>query len=117
MTFSSDDARSFCQALAQATFDYPFGPGVRVYRVGGKIFALTLDDEARINLKCDPGLAEVLRQTFDAVKPGYHQGKRHWNTITLDGSVPDPQVIELIEHSYGLVLASLTRKVRAELGL
>lgn len=90
----------------------PFGPDVLVYKVGGKMFALTVPDEfpARINLKCDPERSIVLREQHEAVLPGYHMNKRHWNTLVLDGSLPSKLVAELIDHSYELVAASLPKK-------
>lgn len=92
----------------------PFGPDVLVYKVGGKIFALTVpgDFPARINLKCDPERALVLREGHEAILPGYHMNKRHWNTVLLDGSLPAALVRELIDHSYDLVAASLPRSKR-----
>lgn len=92
----------------------PFGPDVLVYKVGGKIFALTMPDEfpARINLKCDPERSLVLRDEHEAILPGYHMNKRHGNTLVLDGSLPSKLVEELIDHSYQLVAASLPRPKR-----
>ncbi|MEO5917852.1 MAG: MmcQ/YjbR family DNA-binding protein [Luteolibacter sp.] len=92
----------------------PFGPEVLVYKVGGKMFALTMPDEfpARINLKCDPDRSVILRDEYDAVTPGYHMNKRHWNTVVLDGSLPAKLVRELIDHSYDLVHASLPKAKR-----
>jgi predicted DNA-binding protein (MmcQ/YjbR family) len=90
---------------------------VRCYRVGGKIFALSDDDGTRVSLKCDPSLAEVLRQNFDGITPGYHLNKRHWNTVRLDGSVPGAQIEDMVRHSYELVRAGLSRKQRADSGL
>lgn len=98
----------------EAWLDYPFGPDVRVYKVAKKMFA-TLgweDDVARSNLKCDPDYAIAMRQMFDGVLPGYHMNKRHWNTVMLDGSVPDSEVLGLIDHSYALVLKSLSKAER-----
>ena len=96
----------------------PFGPDVLVYKVGGKMFALTVPDEfpSRINLKCDPERAVELREEHAAVTPGYHMNKRHWNTVALDGSLSSKLVRELIDHSYELVVASLTKAERAKLG-
>jgi len=68
-----------------------------------------------VSLNCDPALAAVLRGRYAAITPGYHLNKRHWNTVTLDGSVPDDQVLELVDHSYDLVLAGLTRTQRNKL--
>ncbi|MEO7100798.1 MAG: MmcQ/YjbR family DNA-binding protein [Luteolibacter sp.] len=92
----------------------PFGPDVLVYKVGGKMFALTQPDEfpARINLKCDPERAAVLRDEHDAIIPGYHMNKRHWNTLVLNGSLSTKLVRELIDHSYDLVVASLPKSQR-----
>lgn len=90
----------------------PFGPDVLVYKVSGKMFALTVPEDfpARINLKCDPERAVLLREEYEAVIPGYHMNKRHWNTVILDGSLPSKLVRELIDHSYELVAASLPKK-------
>jgi predicted DNA-binding protein (MmcQ/YjbR family) len=95
----------------------PFGPDVLVYKVGGKMFALTVPDDfpARINLKCDPERSVVLREDHAAITPGYHMNKRHWNTVVLDNSLPSKLVKELIDHSYDLVVASLPKAERAKL--
>jgi predicted DNA-binding protein (MmcQ/YjbR family) len=92
----------------------PFGPDVLVYKVGGKMFALAVPDEfpARINLKCDPDRAVVLREEHESIIPGYHMNKRHWNTVVLDGSLTSALVKELIDHSYQLVFASLPKSRR-----
>jgi len=92
----------------------PFGPDVLVYKVGGKMFALTVPDEfpARLNLKCDPERSIALRDEYEAIIPGYHMNKRHWNTLVLDGSLPAQLVRELIDHSYELVVASLPKSGR-----
>jgi predicted DNA-binding protein (MmcQ/YjbR family) len=97
--------------------DYPFGDQVAVFKVAGKLFALVPLGETpqSISLKCDPELATSLRNRYPAVTPGYHLNKRHWNTLTLDGSVPDDEVLELIDHSYDLVVARLTRAQRNQL--
>lgn len=115
---SFDDFHNFCIGLPHVTEDFPFGENVLVYRVGGKIFALT--DAAlfdSINLKCDPELAIELRETYPAVTPGYHMNKKHWNTVVLDGSVPAVKVLEWTKHAYELVLQSLPKKLKTELGL
>lgn len=92
----------------------PFGPEVFVQKVGGKMFALysPSEDPVRVNLKCDPDRSVELREQYDAIIPGYHMNKRHWNTLILDGSIPAALVKELIRHSYDLVVASLSRKRR-----
>jgi predicted DNA-binding protein (MmcQ/YjbR family) len=107
--------QELCASFPASTSDYPFGPDVRVYRVGGKIFALVGEDGADVSLKCDPAFAEVLRQNYAAISPGYHLNKRHWNTIALNGGVPDERVAELVEHAYGLVLSSLPKKEQARI--
>ena len=101
-----------CRAMPAATEEQPFGPEVAVFKVGGKIFALiSLDDEpAHVSLKCEPGLAELLREQYAAVGPGYHLNKRHWNTVRLDGSVPEGELRDWLEESYALVRAGLPRR-------
>ena len=100
------------------TFDYPFDEKVRVYRIAQKIFALTSDESpAWVNLKCDPIYALELRSIYKGVIPGYHMNKKHWNTVTLEGSDVDGETAkELIDHSYDLVYNSLSKKKREELG-
>jgi predicted DNA-binding protein (MmcQ/YjbR family) len=99
------DLIAHCLSKPGAEETTPFGPETLVYKVGGKIFALTSPDEfpPRVNLKCDPERALELRDQYEAISPGYHMNKRHWNTLILDGSLPDPLVRELIDHSYLLV--------------
>lgn len=88
--------------------DYPFGEGTAVYKVGsidGKMFAL-IDEKSkpvRLSLKCDPQLAELLREKYETIIPGYHLNKKHWNTIICSGQVPDEELVDLIRHSYELV--------------
>ncbi|MEX1248325.1 MAG: MmcQ/YjbR family DNA-binding protein [Anaerolineales bacterium] len=96
---------------------YPFGPGTLVFKVGGKMFALLGEDTApwTINLKCDPDDALALRAAHKAIAPGYHMDKHHWNTLTLDGSLPDKLVRELIDQSYDLVVKGLPKATRAKL--
>ncbi len=107
-------ASARCRALPGATEGYPFGAGVLVFKVAGRMFALLGD--ASLSLKCDPLLATILREQYPAVTPGYHLNKRHWNTVELDDSVPDDVVDEWIEDSYALALASLPRAQRVALG-
>jgi len=89
----------------------PFGPDVLVYKVCGKVFALTAPDEfpSRVNLKCDPERALALRDEYEAIIPGYHMNKKHWNTVYLDETVPSELVRELTDHSYELVVKSLKK--------
>jgi predicted DNA-binding protein (MmcQ/YjbR family) len=90
---------------------YPFGPGTLVFKVGGKMFALLAEDEKpwTMNLKADPDDALALRAAYPSIMPGYHMNKRYWNTIILDGSLPDPLIRELIDQSYDLVVRGLTK--------
>jgi predicted DNA-binding protein (MmcQ/YjbR family) len=113
-----DDVLDLCASLPGAVEDYPFGDGVAVFKVGGRMFALiSLEGSpGTVNLKCDPGLALELRARYSAVHPGYHQDKRHWNTVELDGSVEDGELREMIDHSYDLVIRGLPRALRARLG-
>jgi predicted DNA-binding protein (MmcQ/YjbR family) len=114
-----DDLRSTCLALAGAVEERPFrDPDVTVFKAGGKIFAITRLDGAplRVSVKCDPELAEQLRMTYPAITPGYHLNKRHWNTLTLDGSLPDAMVRDMIEDSYALIVAALPERQRPRLG-
>ena len=111
---SRDDVLEFCAALAGAVEDYPFGDEVTVFKVGGKMFALVmLDGEPGfVNLKCDPDHALELRARYPAVTPGYHANKRHWNSVHLDGSIDSPELQDMIEHSYTLIINSLSRAER-----
>lgn len=106
-----------CLSLPGAVEDYPFGDDVAVIKVGGKIFALLPlgGEPGSVSLKCDPALALELRDRHPAIVAGYHLNKRHWNTVVLDGTVPDDELAELVEHSHQLVVAGLTRAVRATL--
>jgi len=111
----SDPILSLLLALPASIEEYPFGPHVSVYKLGGKIFALlTADDDPRqLSLKCKPEEAEVLRHLYESIRPGYHLNKRHWNTITLDGSVPEDVVLELIRDSYSLIMSALPKAWRS----
>jgi len=100
-----------------ATEETPFGPEALVYKVMGKMFALVAweADPLTVSLKCEPGQALFLRDLYPAVRPGYHMNKTHWNTVTLDGSIPESEVLGMIDDSYNLVVNSLTRVQRAAL--
>jgi predicted DNA-binding protein (MmcQ/YjbR family) len=96
--------REYCISKKEATESFPFGEDTLVFKAAGKIFALVnLDGDLSINLKCDPALALELRERHSSVIPGYHMNKKHWNTIFLDGSVPDKDVLSWIDHSYDLI--------------
>lgn len=106
----------YCLSRRAATREFPFGDDVAVYKVMGKMFALIpVGGALSISLKCDPVRAEMLRATYPAVTPGYHLNKRLWNTVTPDGSIPDDEVLELIDHSYEEVVAGLTKAQRKAL--
>jgi predicted DNA-binding protein (MmcQ/YjbR family) len=112
-----EEVRQICIAKKGVTEGFPFDETTLVIKVGGKIFALlSLDREPSVNLKCDPEKAVDLRERHEDVIPGYHMNKKHWNTVMLEGSLPDSLVAELIEHSYQLVYLSLPRKVKEEVG-
>ncbi len=99
------------------TEETPFGPQALVYKVMGKMFALIAweEDPISISLKCDPDLALALRAQYPAVIPGYHMNKRHWNTVTLDGSIPEKEILAMIEESYALVVNGLKKAEREKL--
>jgi predicted DNA-binding protein (MmcQ/YjbR family) len=115
--FDSATVREYCLSKPGTSEDMPFGEGTLVIRVMEKMFAL-IDLEGvpgSVNLKCDPERAEELRERFEAVEPGYHMNKKHWNTVTLDGTVPPAEMREMIEESYRLVVAGLPKAARMEL--
>lgn len=110
-----EELRASCLALTGAVEEFPFGEAVHVFKVAGKIFAIShlAAEPLTISLKCEPELAEQLRGAYADVIPGYHLNKRHWNTVTVNESVPDALVLDMVEDSYDLVVASLTRAQRA----
>jgi predicted DNA-binding protein (MmcQ/YjbR family) len=99
------ELQDLCLALPGAIEDFPFGPETSVFRVGGKMFGLSAlaGRPLHVSLKCEPELAVELRATYAAIAPGYHLNKRHWITVTLDGSLPDEMLRDLVEDSYALV--------------
>ncbi|MDV9190600.1 MmcQ/YjbR family DNA-binding protein [Streptomyces sp. SR27] len=111
-----DELRAFCLDFNDATEEFPFGPDVSVFKVAGKLFALSWlgSEPLRVNLKCDPDDAVRLREEYPAIVPGYHMNKRHWNTVSV-GELPDRMVRELVEDSYDLVVAGLPKAVRLRL--
>jgi len=111
------ELRDRCLSLPGTEETFPFGPENSVFKVAGKMFALSrLDDTPlRISLKCEPSLAEQLREAHASVIAGYHLNKRHWNTIILDGSLAEDMVGEMIEDSYDLVVSKLPRTRRRAL--
>ena len=107
--------RAYCLGKKRALETFPFGEEVRVFKVMNRIFALLLVSGESISLKCEPTLAVILRQSHAAVRPGYHLNKDHWNTIALDGSIADDEILAMIDHSYDQVVKGMTRKDKAAL--
>ncbi|RMF01693.1 MAG: MmcQ/YjbR family DNA-binding protein [Chloroflexi bacterium] len=112
-----DSVKDYLLAKPGATEGRPFGPEALVFKVMGKMFALVSwqEDPLRINLKCDPDLALTLRAQYPAVLPGYHMNKKHWNTLVLDGTIPQDEVWSMMDHSYQLVVQSLKKAERQQL--
>jgi predicted DNA-binding protein (MmcQ/YjbR family) len=100
-----------------ATEEFPFGPEAMVIKVMGKMFALVghAQTPLRISLKCDPDLALALRMAYEAVTPAYHMNKKHWNTVILDGTVPDEEIVSMIDDSYDLVVKGLKKADKEKL--
>ncbi len=108
--------REYCLTKPGTTEAFPFDENVLVFKVMGKMFALTdVDLFTSINLKCDPEYAVELRDRYAGITGGYHMNKKHWNTVECDGSVPDNLIKELIDHSYDLVVKGLPKKLKEEL--
>jgi len=108
----------YCLKKPGVADEFPFGPDTLVFKVMGKMFALSgVDDFSGMNLKCDPELAMELREEYEAVNPGYHMNKNHWNTVTVNADASDKKIYEWIDLSYNLVVKSLTKKLRDELAL
>ena len=112
--------RAYCATLNCSEETYPFDETTLVIKVMGKMFALmptdlSSDEAQTISLKCDPMLAQLLRQTYPAVQPGYHLSKKHWNTVTLDGTISDEEIYEMIDNSYALVVKGLKKSEREAL--
>jgi len=104
----------YCLSFPGSQETFPFGPETSVFKVAGKMFALSQLGRSplRVSLKCEPELAEQLRQAHPAVLPGYHLNKRHWNTVILDGSLPEQMIKDMIEDSYDLVVSQLPESCR-----
>ena len=108
--------REFCLNKPGVSEGFPFDSKTLVFKVMGKMFALTnIDLFESVNLKCDPEYAVELRETFQGVKPGFHMNKTHWNTVSSVSDVPDKLIQDLIDLSYDLVVKSLTKRLRDEL--
>ena len=110
----------FCQSKKGVTEHFPFDEDTLVFKVGGKMFCLTSlkqweNKEPSLNLKCDPERAIELRATYEAIEPGYHMSKVHWNTVNFNSDVSNKMMCELINESYDLILKSLTKKIQMEI--
>jgi len=110
----------FCQSKKGVTEHFPFDEDTLVFKVGGKMFCLTSlkqweNQEPSLNLKCDPERALELRANYEAIEPGYHMSKVHWNTVNFNSDVNDNMMCELINDSYDLILKSLTKKIQSEI--
>lgn len=109
--------REGCLAYPRVTEDFPFDASTLAFRVNGKIFLLTNVDaiDLSFNAKCEPELAVELREKYAAVKPGYHMNKKHWNTVSVDGSIPEEELWSLVRHSYDRVVGGLSKKLQREI--
>ena len=107
--------QSYCLRKKGASLEYPFEPEIMVFKVMGKMFALlSANDPLTISLKCDPTWAHVLRETYPAVRPGWY--KDHWNSVFVDSSIPNDEILEMVDHSYMQVLKRLKKADREKLG-
>jgi predicted DNA-binding protein (MmcQ/YjbR family) len=114
----AEELRDRCLSFVGAEETFPFGPETSVFKVGGKMFAVSrLDaEELSVSVKCDPSLAESLRAAHPEVTPGYHLSKRHWNTVAIGGALADAAIADMIEDSYDLVVSKLPAAERRTLG-
>jgi len=114
-----EDLREYCLQKPHTSESFPFDEKTLVFKVAGKMFALTgLEWEScHVNLKCDPERAIELREHYPEIKAGYHMSKKHWNTVACEEGLSTDLIKELIDHSYDLVVKSLTKKMQRELGL
>jgi predicted DNA-binding protein (MmcQ/YjbR family) len=108
--------RKYCLSKKGVSEGFPFGEDTLVFKVMGKIFAITsFEQPLSVNLKCDPEKAVELRERYEDVQPGYHMNKKHWNTVNFEGEIPVRELKEMTDHSYELVVKSLTKKLKEEL--
>jgi predicted DNA-binding protein (MmcQ/YjbR family) len=115
---NAHDLRDHCLSFPGSSETFPFGPEASVFKVAGKMFALSrlAREPLEVSLKCEPPLAQQLREAHAAVRPGWHLNKRHWNTVTVDGSLDDQMLRDMIEDSYDLVVSRLPRARQRALG-
>jgi predicted DNA-binding protein (MmcQ/YjbR family) len=106
--------RALCLSKKGVEEDFPFDEHTLVFKVVGKIFAITglEEEEFRVNLKCDPGYAIQLRETYEDIIPGWHMNKKHWNTVYFDRGLPGDLIVELVQHSYDCVVRGLKKTDR-----
>ena len=114
-----DQLHNYLLSKPEAWLDYPFGPDAAVFKIKKKMFALLTDYAGglRLNLKCEPNEAMILRDLFESVTPGYHMNKAHWNSVQIPGDVPDEELERMIDHSYQQVVMKLTKIQRESLEL
>lgn len=111
-----DEILSYCLAKPGVEETFPFDSTTLVLKVGGKMFLLTdIENPVSVNLKCDPEMAVELREKYDAVLPGYHMSKKHWNTVMLIGKYSQAEFLSWIDHSYDLVFSGLPLKLKQEI--
>lgn len=111
-----EELRDYCITKKGVTESFPFDEETLVFKVMNKMFLLTnINKNLSMNVKCDPEKAIELREQYNSVLPGWHMNKKHWNTVDIDGSISDQQLKEWIDHSYNLIVASLTKKLQNEL--
>jgi predicted DNA-binding protein (MmcQ/YjbR family) len=112
-----EDLRELCLSMKGATEDMPFDETTLCFRVGGKIFAITdiEDRPVKINLKCDPEKAVVLREQYEYIKPGWHMNKIHWNTVNIESNISEELISELIINSYELIYNKLSKKIKTDI--
>jgi predicted DNA-binding protein (MmcQ/YjbR family) len=112
-----EDIRMYCLQKPFTTEDMPFGEDTLAFRVMNKIFLLTglTNNELSVNMKCDPDHAIELRERYTDILPGYHMNKRWWNTVRANGEVPDKLFLDLIDHSYALVVKGLPRSLKEQI--
>jgi predicted DNA-binding protein (MmcQ/YjbR family) len=111
-----EELREYCLIKKGVTESFPFDETTLVFKVMDRMFALTdLEADLSVNLKCNPEKAMELRERYPSVIPGYHMNKKHWNTVLIDGSIPDSLIYFWIDHSYELVVQGLSQKKKTEL--
>jgi predicted DNA-binding protein (MmcQ/YjbR family) len=111
-----ENFRAYCIQMKGVTEEFPFGDDVLVYKVMGKMFALTGFDFESVNLKVDPEKGVELQEQYPSVRPGYHMNKKHWITVLMDGAISDKNLRQWVDNSYELVVSGLTKSQKSALG-